>query len=114
MKKSEIPSDYIVYLQETDYNAGAANYPERFSQAMSCRESKLWYEAMKDELNSMVSNGANATGCKWVFKTKTTYYATLRDINQDSQLKDSVKWRELIATGAILLILKRSSSCHYG
>jgi transposase InsO family protein len=80
IRRSAIPSDYIVYLQEQDYNIGAENDPETFSQAMSCQESNLWYNAMKDELNSMSSNGvwdlvelpigAKPIGCKWVFKTK--------------------------------------------
>ena len=69
-----------MYLQESDYNVGAENDPETFSQAMNCRESYSWYNAMKDEMNSMASNkvwdlvqlldGAKAIGCKWVFKTK--------------------------------------------
>eukprot|EP00253_Pinus_taeda_P006406 PITA_06406 len=47
---------------------------------MSCKESELWYDAMKEEKNSIKSNevwdlvefpnGAKAIGCKWVFKTK--------------------------------------------
>ena len=51
-----------------------------FSQAISCKKSNLWYDAMKDKMNSMASNGvwnlvelpdgAKAIGCKWVFKTK--------------------------------------------
>ena len=53
-RKLGIPSDYIVYLQETD--SGAENDLETFSQALSCKESNLWYNAMKDELNSMKSN----------------------------------------------------------
>uniref|UniRef100_A0A2N9GK36 Retrovirus-related Pol polyprotein from transposon TNT 1-94 n=1 Tax=Fagus sylvatica TaxID=28930 RepID=A0A2N9GK36_FAGSY len=79
-KKSAIPDDYVVYLQESDYNIGAENDPESFSQAMSCKESELWYNAMKEEMNSMKSNGVwdlvelpngvKAIGCKWVFKTK--------------------------------------------
>ena len=79
-KRSAIPSDYVVYLQESDYNIGAKNDPETFSQAMSCKKSNLWHDAMKEEMNSMMSNGvwdlvelpneAKAIGCKWVFKTK--------------------------------------------
>ncbi|KAL4340832.1 hypothetical protein GQ457_08G017310 [Hibiscus cannabinus] len=41
---------------EYDYNIGAENDPESFSQAMSYNESKLWYDAMKDEMNSMENN----------------------------------------------------------
>ena len=47
---------------------------------MDCNNSKLWYDAMKDEMNSMASNGVwnlvelpndvKAISCKWVFKTK--------------------------------------------
>ncbi|KAL0400200.1 UNVERIFIED_CONTAM: Retrovirus-related Pol polyprotein from transposon TNT 1-94 [Sesamum radiatum] len=47
---------------------------------MISRESNLWYDAMKEEMNSMAFNevwnlvelpdGFKAIGCKWVFKTK--------------------------------------------
>ncbi|RVW92969.1 Copia protein [Vitis vinifera] len=47
---------------------------------MSCKESELWYNAMKDEMSSMkcndvwdlveLPNGVKTIGCKWVFKTK--------------------------------------------
>jgi len=40
-RRSTIPSNYVVYLQESDYNIGAENNPETFSQAMSSRESNL-------------------------------------------------------------------------
>ncbi|XP_073016210.1 uncharacterized protein [Primulina eburnea] len=50
------------------------------SQAISFNESKLWFIAMKEEMNSMAVNGVwdlvqlpddvKAIGCKWVFKTK--------------------------------------------
>ena len=56
-RKSAISSDYVVYLQESDFNVGAVNDPETFSQAMNCKESKLWFDAMKDEMSSMASNG---------------------------------------------------------
>ena len=68
-----------MYLQELDYNIGAENDPETFSQAMSSKESNSWYSAMK-EMNSMTSNqvwdlvelpnGVKVIGCKWVVKTK--------------------------------------------
>ena len=40
-RKSTIPSDYIVYLQKSDYNIGAENDLETFSQAMICKELDL-------------------------------------------------------------------------
>ena len=80
VRKSTIPNDYIVYLQELDYNIGAKSDPETFSQAMSSKESNSWYSSMKEKMNSMTSNrvwdlvelpnGVKAVGCKWVFKTK--------------------------------------------
>eukprot|EP00253_Pinus_taeda_P013682 PITA_13682 len=79
-KRSTIPDDYVVYLQESDYNIGAENDPDSFSQAMSCKESELCYNSMKEEMNSIKSNevwdlvelpnGVKVIGCKWVFKTK--------------------------------------------
>ena len=48
-----IPSDYIVYLQESDYNIGVENDPETFSQGMNSKESELSYNAMNEEMNSM-------------------------------------------------------------
>ena len=80
VRKSTIPNDYVVYLQELDYNIRAKNDPKTFSQAMSSKECKLWYNAMKEEMNSMISNrvwnlvelpnSVKSVGCKWVFKTK--------------------------------------------
>ena len=67
-----------MYLQEIDI--GAEDDLETFSQAISCKESYLWYDAMKDKLDSMKNNevwdlvellkGVKATDCKRVFKTK--------------------------------------------
>ena len=55
-KRSTIPSDYLVYLQESYCSIGAKNDPELVSQAISCKESELWYNAMKDEMSSMRCN----------------------------------------------------------
>ena len=80
VKRSAISSDYMVYLQESDYNIGAENDPETFAQAMSCEKSRLWYNAMMDEMDSMnnndvwdlveLPNGKRPIQCKWVYKTK--------------------------------------------
>ena len=69
-----------MYLQEFAYNIGSENDPETFSQVMSCKQSDLWFNAMKDEISFMQSNGVldlvelpngvKAIGCKWVFKIK--------------------------------------------
>ncbi|RDX85000.1 hypothetical protein CR513_33870, partial [Mucuna pruriens] len=99
-KKTAIPSDYVVYIQELDYNIGAKNNSETFSQAMSSKESNLWYNAMKDEINYMASNqvwnlvefpnGVKAIECKWVFKTKKTHKTTLRDIRIHSKRRNQL------------------------
>ncbi|RVW67259.1 Retrovirus-related Pol polyprotein from transposon TNT 1-94 [Vitis vinifera] len=54
--------------------------PITFSQVVGGSEPTLWYNAMKDEMNSMANNqvwdfvelpkDAKVIGCKWVFKTK--------------------------------------------
>ena len=77
-RKLTIPSDYIVYLQETDIRA--KNDPKTFSQALSCKKYDILYNVVRDELDSMKSHevwdlvqlpqGAKAIGYKWVYKTK--------------------------------------------
>ena len=76
VRRSAIPNDYIVYLQELDNDLGAKNDPITFSHAMNCKESDFWFNATKDKMNSMASNGvwdlvkllnrAKTIGCKWV------------------------------------------------
>ncbi|GJU60323.1 retrovirus-related pol polyprotein from transposon TNT 1-94 [Tanacetum coccineum] len=80
VRKSAIPDDYIVYLQETDFDIGIDNDPVSFSQAIKSDKSEMWIDAMKEELKSMAQNkvwdlvnlpkGSKRVGCKWVFKTK--------------------------------------------
>ncbi|KAL0370174.1 UNVERIFIED_CONTAM: Retrovirus-related Pol polyprotein from transposon TNT 1-94 [Sesamum angustifolium] len=80
VKKSAISSDYIVYLQESDFDIGLENDPTSFSQAMSSENFNLWHNAMKEEIASMdknqvweltkLSEGVKPVGCKWVYKTK--------------------------------------------
>ena len=56
VRNSAIASDYVVYLQESDYNVGIENDPKTFSQAIISKDSDLWYEAMKAEMDSVASN----------------------------------------------------------
>ena len=75
-----IPDEYIVYLQELGNDLGAKNDSITFSHAMNCKESDLWFNAMKDEMNSMETNGVwdlvifpngvKTIRCKLVYKTK--------------------------------------------
>ena len=45
-----------MFMQELDNDIGAENDPLSFSQGMNCKESDLWFDAMKDEMDSMTSN----------------------------------------------------------
>ena len=79
-KRSAIPNDYVIYLQESDFDLGIDKDPVSFSQAIESPESIKWIDAMKEELKSMEQNkvwdlvelpeGCKRVGCKWVFKTK--------------------------------------------
>ncbi|GJY96359.1 retrovirus-related pol polyprotein from transposon TNT 1-94 [Tanacetum coccineum] len=55
-KRSAIPSDYVVYLQESDYHIGPKKDPISFSQAMNQENSSFWYDAMNEEMESMIKN----------------------------------------------------------
>ncbi|KAG9447194.1 hypothetical protein H6P81_013322 [Aristolochia fimbriata] len=79
-KRPTISSDYQVCLQDSDHDQGADNDPISISQAINSKESELWYNSMKEEMDSMSSNkvwdlvqlptGFKPIGCKWVYKTK--------------------------------------------
>ena len=45
-----------IYKNISDYNIGAKNNHEFFLQAISCKESKFLYNAVKEEMNSIKSN----------------------------------------------------------
>ncbi|KAL2253074.1 UNVERIFIED_CONTAM: Retrovirus-related Pol polyprotein from transposon TNT 1-94 [Sesamum indicum] len=65
-------SDFVTYNVEDD--------PITFKDAMASSEAKQWKEAVKSEMDSIVSNGTwmlvdlppgcNTIGCKWIFKRK--------------------------------------------
>lgn len=45
-----------MYLKQSDYKFGAENNHETFSQEIDCRNSELWYNSIKDGMDSMASN----------------------------------------------------------
>ena len=77
---SAIPPDYLVYIGEQDYNIGSVADSMTYVEAVSCPQSELWLDAMRDEIQSMRRNGVweltelpeghRPIGCKWVYKTK--------------------------------------------
>ncbi|KAL6315693.1 hypothetical protein AAG906_005785 [Vitis piasezkii] len=57
-----ISDDYVVYLQESNFDIWIRKDPVSFSQAMESDNSSKWMEAMNED--------CKLVNCKWVFKTK--------------------------------------------
>ena len=51
-----ISNDYVIYLQEYEFDIGLENDPINFSQAKQSSNSHKWIEAMEDEMKSMENN----------------------------------------------------------
>ncbi|RVW25195.1 Retrovirus-related Pol polyprotein from transposon TNT 1-94 [Vitis vinifera] len=79
-RRSTILDDYVVYLQEHEFDMGLEDDPISVSQVKQSSDSEKWIKAMKDEMKSMKDNGVwdlvelpkgvKPIGCKWIFKTK--------------------------------------------
>jgi hypothetical protein len=80
-RKSAISNDYIVFLQENEFNIGMMEDDSvTLRQALESVNSHKWTKAMDEEIKSMYDNkvwdiiplseGMKAIGCKWIFKTK--------------------------------------------
>ena len=75
-----ISDDYIIYLQEYEYDVGDVSELTTYKEAIVSPLSNFWIDAMKDEMTSMLQNkvwslvdfpdGCKPIRCKWVFKTK--------------------------------------------
>ena len=80
VRRSTISDDYMIYLQEYEYDGYDASGPVTYQEAIHCPQFTFWKEAMDDEMNSIymngvwdlveLSHGCKPVGCKWVFKTK--------------------------------------------
>ncbi|RVW79277.1 Retrovirus-related Pol polyprotein from transposon TNT 1-94 [Vitis vinifera] len=79
-RRSTISNDYVVYLQEHEFDMGLEDDPISVSRVKQSSNSEKWIEAMKDEMKSMKDNGVwdlvefpegvKPIGCKWIFKAK--------------------------------------------
>lgn len=80
-RKSAIPDDYIIFLQEHEGDVGIEEEdPINFQKAIQSPNAQKWINAMNDEFKSMKDNdvwdlvplpeGFKPIGCKWIFKTK--------------------------------------------
>ncbi|KAJ9561477.1 hypothetical protein OSB04_006637 [Centaurea solstitialis] len=80
-RRSAIPDDYIVFLQEHETQIGIReDDPINLKEALSSSNSQKWIDAMADEMKSMKDNDvwdlvelpkdAKPIGYKWIFKTK--------------------------------------------
>ena len=56
ISRPAILSDYVVYLQESNFDVGPKDDPKSFSQAISGDNSTFWFNAMKEEMESMAKN----------------------------------------------------------
>jgi phosphopentomutase len=55
-RRFAISDEYVVYLQEFDFDIGSSKDPISFSQALESVDSTKWMNAIKDELKSMDQN----------------------------------------------------------
>ena len=80
-RRSAIPDDYIVFLQEYEVDIGVVeDDPINCRQAMESSNSQKWIDSMNEEIKSIKDNdvwdlvplpeSARPIGCKWIFKTK--------------------------------------------
>jgi hypothetical protein len=117
IRRPGFSTDYVVYLQESDFDVGPKDDPSVFSQAMNGDNSTLWYDAMKEDMESMAKNqvwdlvdlpkGAVAIGCKWVYKTKGMLLVMFNDIRLDLWPRVSLKRKTLIITKPSLRYQRR-------
>ena len=51
-----ISDDYIVYMQEHEYDVGDVSDPTTYKEAIVSPQSNFWIDVMKDEMSSMSQN----------------------------------------------------------
>ena len=56
MCRPEISDDYIIYLQEHEYDVDDVSYLTNYKEAISSPQSNFWIDGMKDEMTFMLQN----------------------------------------------------------
>jgi uncharacterized protein YqgQ len=80
-RRSVISNDYIVFLQENEFNIGMMEDDSVTSrQVLENVNSHKWFKAMDEEIKSMYDNkvwdiiplpkSVKPISCKWIFKSK--------------------------------------------
>jgi uncharacterized protein YqgQ len=81
VRRIAISNDYIVLLQENEFNIGMIeDDPVTLYQDLESVNSHKWTKVMDEEIKSMYDNkvwdivplpeSVKHVGCKWIFKTK--------------------------------------------
>ncbi|KAH9648506.1 Integrase catalytic domain-containing protein [Citrus sinensis] len=68
IRRPAIPDDYVVYLQEHEFDADSSSDHITFQEAISCSESSSWIHAMHDEMAFMYHNRVERYKAKLVAK----------------------------------------------
>ena len=95
--------------------------PKSYKEATNCAQSKLWVEAMWEELNSMrknkvwelvyLANNRKPIGCKWIFKRKLNVAGQVENIRLGLLLKALHKgkvltlWKHFLQLQNLLLFV---------
>jgi len=89
-RRLAIANDYIVYLQEYEFNIGLEDDPTSLNEVKLSIHSTKWLNTMKNELKFMkdnniwdlveLPNGKKRIGCKWMFKTKLNSKGNFKNI----------------------------------
>ena len=105
-RRSAIPNDYEVFLQEHDFDIRDDSDLVTYEKAINSSYSKFWLDVVEDEMKSMASNGvwdlvnlldgSKPIVCKWSLRLKETLMIKWRGIRLDLLPKCLARKKELI------------------
>jgi L-rhamnose mutarotase len=93
-RRSAISNDYIVFLQENEFNIGMMEDDSvTLRQALESINSHKWTKVMDEEIKSMYDNkvwdvvplpeGVKPIDCKWIFKIKNNLDGNVKRYKHD-------------------------------